>query len=69
MLDAGVSLKFVQDHLGHQNIRSTSIYAKVTSRHREALFARLESSPWIVKPHRKEATPHDDSWTHEIGAP
>lgn len=50
LLDAGVSLEFVQDHLGHQNIRSTSIYAKVTSRHREALFQQLESSPWIVQP-------------------
>jgi len=50
LLDAGVSLEFVQDHLGHQSIRSTSIYAKITSRHREALFHQLESSPWIVQP-------------------
>ncbi len=52
LLDAGVSLEFVQDHLGHQSIRSTSIYAKITSRHREALFQQLESSPWIVQPER-----------------
>jgi len=50
MLDAGVSLEGVQDHLGHQSLRSTSIYAKVTTRHREALFHQLESSPWIVQP-------------------
>jgi len=50
LLDAGVSLEFVQDHLGHQSIRSTSVYAKITSRHREALFHQLESSPWIVQP-------------------
>ena len=50
LLDAGMSLEFVQDHLGHQNIRSTSIYARITNRHREALFQRLELSPWIVQP-------------------
>jgi hypothetical protein len=43
-------LEFVQDHLGHQSIRSTSIYARITDRHRVSLFRRLESSPWIVQP-------------------
>lgn len=50
LLDAGVALEFVQDHLGHRNIRSTSIYARITDQHRAAVFARLEASPWIVKP-------------------
>jgi len=50
LLDAGVSLEFVQDHLGHKNIRSTSVYAKVTDQHRTAVFERLETSPWIVFP-------------------
>jgi integrase/recombinase XerD len=50
LLDAGVALEFVQDHLGHQSIRSTSIYARITDRHREALFRQLERSPWIVQP-------------------
>lgn len=50
LLDAGVSLEFVQDHLGHQSIRSTSIYARITDQHRTALFRQLESSPWIVQP-------------------
>jgi integrase len=50
LLDAGVSLEFVQDHLGHQSIRSTSIYARITDRHRAALFQQLERSPWIVQP-------------------
>jgi len=50
LLDAGVSLEFVQDHLGHVSIRSTSIYARITDQHRTALFHRLESSPWIVRP-------------------
>lgn len=54
LLDAGVSLEFVQDHLGHQSIRSTSIYARITDQHRSALFRQLESSPWIVQPTPQE---------------
>ena len=50
LLDAGCALEFVQDHLGHRSIRSTSIYARITDRHRAAVFQRLESSPWIVRP-------------------
>ena len=50
LLDAGMSLEFIQDHLGHQDIRSTSIYARITDRHRAAAFVRLERSPWIVQP-------------------
>jgi integrase/recombinase XerD len=50
LLDAGVSLQFVQDHLGHRDSRSTAIYARISDRHRTAAFARLEESPWIVQP-------------------
>lgn len=50
LLDAGLSLEFVQDHLGHRSIRSTSIYARITDHHRVALFQRIEASPWIVCP-------------------
>jgi len=50
LLDAGMTLEFVQDHLGHRSIRSTSIYARITDRHRAAVFLRLEESPWIVQP-------------------
>jgi len=57
LLDAGVALEFVQDHLGHQSIRSTSIYARITDRHRAALFQKLERSPWIVQP-----TPSSAPW-------
>lgn len=57
LLDAGATLEFVQDHLGHRNIRSTAIYARITDRHREALFRRLESSPWIVQPSRPASAP------------
>jgi integrase len=51
LLDAGVSLEFVQDHLGHQSIRSTSVYARITDPHRAAVFRELERSPWIVQPY------------------
>jgi integrase len=50
LLDAGLPLEFVQDHLGHRNIRSTTIYARITDHHRAAVFRELESSPWIVRP-------------------
>jgi integrase/recombinase XerC len=50
LLDAGVNLEFVQDHLGHQSIRSTSIYARITDHHRAAVFRELAHSPWIVQP-------------------
>ena len=55
LLDAGASLEFVQDHLGHRSIRSTSIYARITDRHRVALFKKLEASPWIVQPDRSRS--------------
>lgn len=50
LLDAGLPLEFVQDHLGHRRIDSTTIYARITNHHRVALFERLEASPWIVQP-------------------
>jgi len=53
LLDAGVSLEFVQDHLGHRSIKSTSIYARITDHHRTAMFRELEASPWIVHPGKK----------------
>jgi len=50
LLDAGCQLQFVQDHLGHRSIQSTTIYARITNRHREAVFQKLDASPWIVSP-------------------
>lgn len=58
LLDAGMPLEFVQDHLGHQSIRSTSIYARITDRHRVALFRQLECSPWIVRPTGDDPSAH-----------
>jgi site-specific recombinase XerD len=49
LLDAGASLEFVQDHLGHQDVRSTSVYARVTNRLRESQMRSLERSPHIVQ--------------------
>jgi site-specific recombinase XerD len=69
LLDAGASLEFVQDHLGHRNIRSTSIYARITDRHRAALFKKLEASPWIVQPAvngRSRSTPSSPSLPKEV---
>lgn len=50
LLDAGLRLEEIQDHLGHRSIRSTAIYARITSHHRAEVFRRLEQSPWIVQP-------------------
>jgi len=50
LLDAGMHLEFVQDHLGHQDIRSTTLYARITDRRRAEVFRQLETSPWIVQP-------------------
>ncbi len=77
LLDAGMPLEFVQDHLGHRNIKSTTIYARITDRYRAAQFRRLEGSPWIVHPEsdfglqRKEKgcenTSTTDSSTEDAG--
>jgi len=58
LLDAGMSLEFVQDHLGHRSIRSTSIYARITDRYRAAVFLRLEESPWVVQPRGDRSAPN-----------
>jgi integrase len=50
LLDAGESLEFVKEHLGHQKIENTAIYARVSNPARERAFARLERSAAIVHP-------------------
>jgi integrase/recombinase XerD len=65
LLDAGVSLEFVQDHLGHKNIQSTTIYARITDQHRVQQFRRLDASPWIVHP----ANASDSVSTHKEQSP
>jgi type 1 fimbriae regulatory protein FimB len=44
LLDHGVSIEEVQDILGHEDIRNTMIYAKITNVRRMKLGARLRES-------------------------
>lgn len=48
LLDAGESMEFVKEHLGHRKIENTAIYARVSNPARERAFARLEKSAAIV---------------------
>jgi integrase len=50
LLDAGLPLSFVQDHLGHKNSASTAIYARISDRSRERYFALLDECEDIVHP-------------------
>jgi integrase/recombinase XerC len=64
LLDAGLALEFVQDHLGHRKLSSTSIYARITDQHRAQLFQQLEVSPWIIQPRWESPQrrgPHEDA--------
>ena len=49
MREAGFELEDVKDHLGHQKIESTYIYAHITPRRLAKVFKRIEKSPSIVK--------------------
>jgi integrase/recombinase XerD len=49
LLDAGVGIEFVRDHLGHKNIQNTMIYAQLTDRRREEVYRNLEDSDDIAK--------------------
>jgi len=44
LLDQGVKVEEVQDILGHEDIRNTMIYAKITNAHRIEVGARLRAS-------------------------
>ncbi len=50
LLDAGESLEFVKEHLGHRKLENTAIYARVSNPARDRAFARLEKSSAIVHP-------------------
>lgn len=47
-LEEGFGLEYVADLLGHASIRSTAIYAKVTTPAREAMMRRLDRSRYVV---------------------
>lgn len=49
LLEQGETERYVQDHLGHKDIRSTTIYASVTDRLRERAFRRMEQAREIAK--------------------
>ena len=49
MLDASQSIELVQDLLGHKDIRSSTIYAKISSRRRSQYLNALEKAREIVK--------------------
>jgi integrase len=49
LLDAGQSLEYVQDHLGHRTIQSTQVYAKISDAKRERVAAQLELSADIAR--------------------
>ena len=48
-LDAGEDIAYVQDHLGHRNIRNTQVYAKISDASRNKIMRRLEYSSEVVK--------------------
>jgi integrase/recombinase XerD len=50
LLDAGEPIDFVQDHLGHRNIESSLVYARVSDRRRSNAIKRLEQSHEIAIP-------------------
>ena len=48
MLDAGCDIAEVQDRLGHRNVQNTMVYAKITSKKRDEVARRLDTSNSIV---------------------
>jgi type 1 fimbriae regulatory protein FimB len=55
LIDAGQSLEYVQDHLGHRSIQSTSVYAKISDAKRERVAAQIELSREVAKIKTKRA--------------
>jgi integrase/recombinase XerD len=47
-LDEGFGLEYVADLLGHTSIRSTAIYARISSRARDDMMRRLDRSRHVV---------------------
>lgn len=47
-LEEGFGLEYVADLLGHTSIRSTAIYAKITSSARDQMMRKLDRSRYIV---------------------
>jgi site-specific recombinase XerD len=49
LLEAGRGIEYVADHLGHQNIQNTRIYAQITNPLREQVFRNPEQHPKVVR--------------------
>ncbi len=49
LLDAGQSLEYVQDHLGHKSIKSTGVYARISDAKRERVAYQIELSQEVAK--------------------
>ncbi len=49
LIDAGQSLEYVQDHLGHRSIKSTGVYAKISDAKRERVAAQIELAREVAK--------------------
>jgi integrase/recombinase XerD len=49
ILDDGEDIAYVQDHLGHRNIRNTQVYAKISDVKRNRTMRRLEYSSEVVR--------------------
>ncbi len=47
-LEEGFGLEYVADLLGHTSIRSTAIYARITTRGRDEMMRRLDRSQHVV---------------------
>ena len=49
LLEAGRGIEYDADHLGHQNIRNTCVYAQITHPLRDQVFRVLAHHPRIVR--------------------
>lgn len=49
MLDSGFTEEEVKDRLGHRDIRSTDVYAKISNQKRDEIGRRMERANFIVK--------------------
>jgi len=56
LIDAGQSLEYVQDHLGHRSIQSTQVYAKISDAKRERVAAQIELAREVAKIKPKRQT-------------
>jgi len=49
MLDSGFNEEEVKDRLGHRDIRSTDLYAKISNKKRAEIGRRMDKANFIVK--------------------